>query len=79
MATMDAQQIYHNFHTHAKGTQGLAGAAQTARALAAKYEDWALNTQQMMHSLQAGWKGAAAEAASQGLAPLAENSLHSHQ
>jgi hypothetical protein len=79
MATMDAQQIYDNFHTLAKGTQGLAAAAQTAQELAAKYQDRALTTQRMIDTLQSGWRGAAAEAASQGLAPLAENALNSHQ
>jgi hypothetical protein len=79
MATMDAQQIYDNFHSLARGTQGLAAAVQTAQELAAKYQDRALTTQQMIDTLQSGWRGAAAEAASQGLAPMAENSFNSHQ
>jgi hypothetical protein len=69
MAAMDAQQIYDNFHTHAKGTAALTAAQETAQQLAAKYQDRALTTQQLMDSVQAGWKGTAAEAASQGLAP----------
>lgn len=79
MATMDAQSIFDNFHTHAKGTQGLMAVAQTAQQLAAKYQDRALTTQQMIDTIHSGWKGAAAEAASQGLAPLAENALNNHQ
>ncbi len=76
---MDAQQIYDNFHDQAKGTQGLAAAEQTAQELAAKYQDRAMTTQQMIDTIQSGWKGAAGEAASQGLAPLAENALNNHQ
>jgi hypothetical protein len=79
MATMDAQQIYDNFHTHAKGTQGLAAAQQTAQQLAAKYQDHALTTQQLIDTIQSGWTGTAAEAASQGLAPMTENALTNHQ
>ena len=76
---MDAEQIYDNFHTHAKGTQGLSAAQQTAQQLAAKYQDRAVATQQMIDGIQSGWKGNAAEAASQGLAPFAENALNNHQ
>jgi hypothetical protein len=75
MASMDAQAIYDNFHTHAQGTPGLAAAQQAAEQLSAKYQDRAVATQQLIDGVQTGWKGAAAEAAAQGLTPLAVNSL----
>lgn len=76
---MDAQAIYDNFHTHAQGTPGLAAAQKTAEQLAAKYQDRAVATQQLIDGVQAGWKGAASEAAAQGLTPLAVSSLDTHQ
>jgi hypothetical protein len=79
MASMDAQAIYDNFHTHAQGTPGLATAQQTAEQLAAKYQDRAVATQQLIDGVQVGWKGAASEAAAQGLTPLAVSSLDTHQ
>jgi hypothetical protein len=75
MASMDPQAIYDNFHTHAQGTPGLAGAQQTAEQLAAKYQDRAISTQQLIDGVQTGWKGAASEAAAQGLTPLAVSAL----
>jgi hypothetical protein len=72
---MDAQAIYDNFHTHAQGTPGLATAQQTAEQLAAKYQDRAAAVQQLIDGVQTGWKGAASEAAAQGLTPLAVSSL----
>jgi uncharacterized membrane protein YgcG len=79
MASMDAQAIYENFHNNPPGTPGLSTAQQTAQQLATKYQDRALTTQQMIDGVQTGWKGQAAEAAAQGLAPLAVNSLSTHQ
>jgi hypothetical protein len=79
MASMDAQAIYDNFHTHAQGTPGLATAQQTAGQLAAKYQDRAVATQQLIDGVQVGWKGAASEAAAQGLTPLAVSSLDTNQ
>jgi hypothetical protein len=79
MASMDAQAIYDNFHTHAQGTPGLTAAQQTAEQLAAKYQDRAVATQQLIDGVQIGWKGAASEAAAQGLTPLAVSSLDTHQ
>ncbi|HEX3778721.1 MAG TPA: hypothetical protein VHX38_03575 [Pseudonocardiaceae bacterium] len=76
---MDAQAIYDNFHTHAQGTPGLATAQQTAEQLAAKYQDHAVATQQLIDGVQVGWKGVASEAAAQGLTPLAVSSLDTHQ
>ena len=75
MASMDAQAIYDNFHTHAQGTPGLTSAQQAAEQLSAKYQDRAVSTQQLIDGVQTGWKGAASEAAAQGLSPLAVNSL----
>lgn len=79
MGSMDAQQIYDNFNKYAKGTQGLSTARETAQQLAAKYQDRVATTQQMIEGIQSGWQGNAAEAASQGLAPFAENALSNHQ
>jgi hypothetical protein len=79
MAALTAEQIYANFHDNAAGTPGLAAAQQTAQRLAAKYQDRALTTQQMINRLSAEWTGTAESAASQGLAPFAENALTNHQ
>lgn len=76
---MDARQIYDNFHTGATGTQGLSAAAEAARQLASKYQDRAVDTQKLVDGVQSGWSGDAGQAASQGLLPLAENSLTTHQ
>lgn len=75
MASMDAQAIYDNFHTHAQGTPGLTAAQQAAEQLAANYQDRAVSTQQLIDGVQTGWKGVASEAAAQGLTPLAVSSL----
>ncbi|HYS40208.1 MAG TPA: hypothetical protein VEO01_31715 [Pseudonocardiaceae bacterium] len=72
---MDAQQIYENFHPQAKGTGGLESAQQIAQELSHWFPDSAVSVQKLVDGIQAGWKGTAAEAASQGLTPLAENSL----
>jgi hypothetical protein len=79
MGSMTADQIYQNFHTQAKGTAGLESAQQIAQELADWYPDSAVSVQKLVDGIQSGWQGDAAEAASQGLTPLAENSLTTGQ
>jgi hypothetical protein len=74
---MDAQQIYDTFKTHAQGTQALAAAQQMVQELAAWYPDSAVSVQKLVNGIHGGWKGNAANLASQGLAPLAEHALAS--
>ncbi|HEY3750565.1 MAG TPA: hypothetical protein VGL80_15330, partial [Pseudonocardiaceae bacterium] len=76
---MTAQQIYENFHPQAKGTGGLEAAQQIAQELAEWYPDSAVSVQKLVDGIQSGWRGDAAEAASHGLTPLAENSLTTGQ
>jgi hypothetical protein len=76
---MTADQIYQNFHTQAKGTAGLESAQQIAQELADWYPDSAVSVQKLVDGIRSGWQGDAAEAASQGLTPLAENSLTTGQ
>jgi hypothetical protein len=79
MGQLTAQQIYDYFHTHATGTDSLSAAQIAAVELSSLYDDQSYGTQQLIDSLGAGWKGQASEAASQGLAPLAENSYQTGQ
>ncbi|HEX5406755.1 MAG TPA: hypothetical protein VFX16_31150 [Pseudonocardiaceae bacterium] len=76
---MSAQQIYENFHQRATGTGGLTSAQRFAQELADWYPDSAVSVQKLVDGIQSGWQGDAAEAASQGLTPLAENSLTTGQ
>lgn len=73
--TMDAQQIYANFHGRAAGTAGLQAARQIVGEMADRYEEAAAWVQEMADHVRSAWQGTAAEAALQGLVPLAENSL----
>jgi hypothetical protein len=75
MGGLSPQQIYDNFHTHATGSDALQAAQRSAYRLAGDYQDRAVATQKLIDGIRSGWTGQAAEAASQGLAPLAENTL----
>lgn len=75
MDSMDAEQIYYNFHLYASGTLGLSAAQQLAK----NYEDRAVAIQQIINGIQSGWKGMAGEPALQGLGPFGENALNIHQ
>jgi hypothetical protein len=79
MASMGAQEIFDNFHKNATGSQGLSTAGVTAQKLAAKYQERAIDIQKLIDGVRSGWTGDAAEEASQGLMPLADNSLATHQ
>lgn len=74
MASLTAPDIYANFHEQARGTDGLTSAQVTARQLSEWYWGNAVSVQRVIDGIRSGWQGDAAEAAAQGLAPLAENS-----
>ncbi|MGH3623051.1 MAG: PPE domain-containing protein, partial [Sciscionella sp.] len=73
--TVDAQQIFDNFHTHATGTGSLGAGQQAAFQLASSYQYRAITIQKLIDDIKSGWIGNAASAAAHGLAPLAENTL----
>jgi hypothetical protein len=79
MTSLSAQEIYDNFHTQAQGTSGLALGQQCARQLAVNLQDRAVAAQTLVNGIGAGWRGAAAEAAAQGLTPFAVNAFQNHQ
>lgn len=75
MGGLSPQEIYDNFHTHATGTDALQAAQQAAYRLAGTYQDRAVAIQKLIDGIKSGWTGQASEAASTGLAPLAEDTL----
>lgn len=75
MAELSAEQIYHNFHDQAKGTGLLTEAQQGAQTLAGRFPDRAVAIGRLVDGVRAGWQGMAADEASQGLSPLAQDFL----
>lgn len=75
MASLTSDQIYDLFYHQAHGTGGLQQAQDDLLRVANEYIDDATDTQRLLDNLSSAWTGQASEAASQGLAPVAEAQL----
>lgn len=73
MDSMNAQQIYDNFHTHAKGTAKLQAGHDNACEVADSFHKRADAVQQLMDTLREAWQGIAADQATTAMIPLAVN------
>jgi hypothetical protein len=73
---MTSQDIYDNFHQHARGTGSWQGAQHAAAQISQDLPGQAVRIKRLQDAMEAAWTGDAADAAQRGVTPLALEHLH---
>lgn len=73
---MTGQGIYDNFHQNAAGTESWQAAQQAAIQMSQELPGQATRIKRLQDGMEAAWTGDAADAAQQGVTPLALEHLH---
>jgi hypothetical protein len=73
---MTGQDIYDNFHQHARGTSSWQGAQHAAAQISQELPGQAVRIKRLQDAMEAAWTGNAADAAQRGVTPLALEHLN---
>jgi hypothetical protein len=73
---MNGQDIYDNFHQHARGTSSWQGAQHAAAQISQELPGQAVRIKRLQDAMEAAWTGNAADAAQRGVTPLALEHLN---